>query len=178
MMTAPLVTGALKSTRVQTFTGKSEDFPEFERQWKAYLKILITHNNGNIVPDDIVLAKLKGYLDDASADWLQARLDQDEDLGYYEFFEDLRSRFTRDARAVHRQAWGLVKLIKKGKNPTLQDWNAFQAAYLKKRGLVEDWADEEDRQLMVESANKIKTKFLFINSINPEDYLGNFQDGD
>ena len=162
---APLITGALKNTRMVKFSGKAEDFPEFEKQWKAYLKILITQNNGNMVPDDIVLANLAGFLDAASADWLQARMEQDEELGYYDFFEDLRSRFARDARTIHRQAWELVKLVKRGTDPTLQEWNAYQAAYLKKRALVEDWADEEDRKMVFKQIPK-KYRQRVINEVS------------
>ena len=50
----------------------------------------------------------------------------------------------------------MVKLVKRGKVATLQEWNAFQAAYLNKGGLVEDWSDAEDQRLVF---NQIPRKY-------------------
>ena len=72
----------------------------------------------------------------------------DQDLSYYKFWEQLRTRFIRDVRSTHRQNWHMVKVSKAGDLPTLQEWAEFQAAYASKRALVEDWSDAEDQQLV------------------------------
>jgi len=89
---------------------------------------------------------LKNYLDDASAAWLQGKMEMDSDLSYYNFWEELKSKFTRDARAVHRQNWRAVKVTLAGSKVTLQEWSKFQAIYTTKRSMVEDWSDAEDQQ--------------------------------
>jgi hypothetical protein len=42
----------------------------------------------------------------------------------------------------------MVKLQRLGKVPTLQEWSRFQANYLAKRALLEDWSDAEDQKLV------------------------------
>lgn len=143
----PLVTEALKASRLKKFSGRSEDFEEFERQWKQYLKLMYNTNQTSL-PDTMVLLTLRGYLDKASATHLDSQMAIDPDLPYYKFFEDFKTRYMKDARATHRQNWQAVKLRKVGDYPTLQEWAEFQAQYLGRRALVEDWMDAEDQQMV------------------------------
>ena len=142
----PLVKAALKSVKVNKFSGRSEDFEEWEMSWNQYLRLM--YGGQWVLPDQTVLMTLKGYLDEASAADLQARLNADDNLSYYAFMDGLRARHMRDVRATHRQNWSMVKLQRLGKVPTLQEWSRFQANYLAKRALVEDWSDAEDQKLV------------------------------
>ena len=144
-MANPILAEALKSTRVPKFSGKAEDFGEFEKQWKMHLKLM--HGaSGGYLTDDAVLLTLKQYLDEASATMLLGKLGVDPTLSYYEFWEELRSKFLRDARATHRQNWRAVRLQISDNKISLQDWEKFHALYLARRALVEDWTDAEDQQ--------------------------------
>ena len=140
-----LLSEALRATRVRKFSGKAEDFEDFEREWNEHLKIMHEASQGTL-PDTVVLMTLRNYLDDASAALLHGKMIVDSDLSYYEFWDELKSTFMRDARAIHRQNWRGVKLVTAGSRVTLQEWAKFQAQYVAKRVLVEDWADAEDQQ--------------------------------
>ena len=141
----PILSEAIKASRVTKFSGKAEDFEDFERQWNFHLKLMHGASNG-ILPDSAVLVTLKGYLDEASATFLDGKLMLDPDLSYYQFWDELKSKFLRDARTIHRQNWRAIRLQIAGSRVTLQDWSKFQAAYVAKRNLVEDWSDAEDQQ--------------------------------
>ena len=143
----PILGEALKASEVKKFSGKCEDFEEFERAWNHRLKLLHSGGRGAL-SDALVLTTLKKYLDKASLALLEAEWCTDPDLGYYAFWEKLKSRFQRDVRTTHRHNWGAVKLVTYGSRPTLQEWTEFQAAYLGKRALVEEWGDEEDRRMV------------------------------
>lgn len=142
----PLLSEALRASSVRKFTGRAEDFEDFEREWNFHLKLMFGATQGTL-PDTVVLMTLKNYLDEASQALLHGEMSLDPDLSYYDFWEKLKCRFLRDARAIHRQNWRAVKLTPNGK-VTLQDWLKFQAIYTSKRVLVEDWSDAEDQQLV------------------------------
>ena len=142
----PLMKAALRGVQINKFSGRSEDFEEWEIGWNQFLRLM--HGGQEVLPDQTVLMTLKGYLDEASAADLQARLNADDNLSYYAYMEGLRSRHMRDVRATHRQNWSMVKLQKVGREPTLQEWSRFQANYMAKRALVEDWSDAEDQKLV------------------------------
>ena len=142
----PLLTEALWASRVQKVSGRAEDFEEFERQWQFHLKIMHGASPGTL-PDAIVLMNLKKFLDEASAALLAGKMALDPDYSYYQFWEELKSKFVRDARSVHRRNWQSVKLTTAGSMATLQEWLTYQAIYTSKRGLVEDWSDAEDQKL-------------------------------
>ena len=137
---------ALKSAKFRKFTGRAEDFEEWEGEWNQFLKLM--HGGQGVLPDATVLLTLKGYLDPASAADLQGRLNMDDNLSYYEFMELLRARYLRDGRMTHRRKWSLVKLHHNGQMPTLQEWSRFEAQYLAKRAMVEDWTDAVDHKLV------------------------------
>lgn len=141
----PLLSEALKASRVRRFSGHPEDFEEFEREWNFHLKLMHGSCPGAL-PDAVVLMNLKNFLDEASAALLQGKMALDPDLSYYAFFEELKAKYLRDARSVHRQNWRTVRLTVAGSRVTPQDWAKFQAIYCSKRGLVEDWSDAEDQQ--------------------------------
>ena len=57
-MANPIMTEALRSSCVQKFSGRAEDFGEFEKQWKLHLKLM--HGaSGGVLPDAAVLLTLK-----------------------------------------------------------------------------------------------------------------------
>ena len=146
-ITHPANQFALKTTKVPKFSGRSEDYVEWENQWTQFLGLL--HGGGkSTLPNQTVLLTMKGYLDEASAADLQARMNQDAGLEYYAFLATLRDRYMRDVVVTHRQNWSRVKLHSAGKHPTLQEWRKFEADYRAKRALVEDWSDHEDYQLV------------------------------
>ena len=141
----PLLSEALRASRVRKFSGKAEDFEDFEREWVFHLKLMHGASQG-VLPDAVVLMTLRNYLDEASAALLQGKMCIDPDLSYYEFWDELKSQLMRDARTMHRQNWRAVKLVTNGSRVTLQEWAKFQAVYVSKRALVEDWSDAEDQQ--------------------------------
>jgi hypothetical protein len=143
----PLLSEALKNSRVKKFSGRAEDFEDFERQWNFHLKLMASASNG-VLMDAVVLMTIKNFLDDASATLLAGKMAIDPDLSYDEFWSNLRSRFLRDARATHRQNWRATKLHISGNRLSLQDWCQFQAAYVSRRALVEDWSEMEDQQFV------------------------------
>ena len=81
----PLTRVALRAAKVEKFSGRSEDYEEWENSWYQYLKLV--HGGHGILPDQTVLMTLKGYLDDASAADLQARMNADDNLSYYDFMD-------------------------------------------------------------------------------------------
>ena len=143
-MANPIMTEALRSSLVQKFSGRAEDFGEFEKQWKLHLRLMYGASGG-VLPDEAVLLTLKKYLDDASATVLVGKMGLDPNLSYYTFWESLRSKFLRDARTMHRQNWRSVRLQMSTEKLTLQEWERFQAQYVSRRDLVEDWTDAEDQ---------------------------------
>ena len=143
----PLMAEVLKSSKVQRFTGKCEDFEDFERRWTLYLKLL-QEGSPRPIPHAHILMLLKGYLDKASAARLEARMYAEPNLSYLRFWEELRSQFRRDVQVTHRQNWQKVQVRIVGKRLTLQEWAEFQALYVGKRALVDDWAETEDRSLV------------------------------
>ena len=144
-MTNPLVAEAVRSSRVKRFSGRAEDFEDFERSWEFYLRLMHGAVPG-VMSDAVVLMTLRGYLDEASATALESQLHCDPSLSYYKFWGELKDKFLRDARTTHRQNWRAVKLQITGPRLSLYDWARFQAAYVAKRGLVEDWTESEDQQ--------------------------------
>ena len=158
--TNPLISEALKNSRVKKFSGRAEDFEEFERQWNFHLKLMASASQGDL-PDALVLMTIKNFIDDASATLLNGKLAIDPDLSYDDFWSELRSRFLRDARATHRQNWRSTKLIISGDRVTLQDWCRFQASYVSRRALVEDWSEMEDQTFVfAQTPSEFQTKVL------------------
>ena len=141
----PMVAEAIRASRVDKFTGRSEDFEEFERRWNWHLRLMSEASPGPL-GDTVVLGTLRSYLDEASALMLESQLFKDPGLTYYKFWSDLKDKHMRDARTAHRQAWKAVRLQVSGSKLTLYDWNKFQEAYKAKRDKVEDWTDSEDMQ--------------------------------
>ena len=141
-----ILADALKGTIVQKFSGRPEDFEDFERQWNLHLKMIYGASQGTELADVVVLMTLRQYLDEASSAMLDGRLNVDPDLSYYDFWDDMRSRYLRDARMMHRQNWRSIRLGITGNRCSLQDWAKFQALYVAKRSLVEDWTETEDQQ--------------------------------
>lgn len=125
---SPLLSEALRASRVRKFSGRAEDFEDFEREWTFHLKLMHGASQGTL-PDAVVLMTLKNYLDEASAALLHGKMCMDSDLSYYDFWDELKSSFLRDARAIHRQNWRAIKLSPSGTHVTLQDWAKFQAQY-------------------------------------------------
>ena len=141
----PILAEALRASQVRKCSGKAENFEDFEREWNFHLKLMHGASRGTL-PDAVVLMTLKKYLDEASAEWLLGKMAIDPDLPYYEFWDELKGKFLRDARATHRQNWLSVKLSTSGSTANLQEWSKFQALYTSKRTLVEDWSDAEDQK--------------------------------
>ena len=140
----PMASEAIRASRVQKFSGRAEDWEVFERQWNAHLHLMAGAAPGPL-SDTVVLATLRSYLDEASAITLEGRMHTDPSLSYYKFWQELKDCFVRDARSTHRQAWKGVRLQITGAKISLSDWAKFQAQYLDKRALVEDWSDLEDQ---------------------------------
>ena len=143
----PMLSEALLHSRIKKFSGRAEDFEQFEKEWNFYLRLMYGASNGPLA-DSVVLMSLKGYLDEASAALLEGRLYDDPHLSYYEFWDELKTLHMRDARTTHRQAWKLVKLEISGRKLNAYDLAKFKNVYRAKRALVEDWTDGEDQQLV------------------------------
>ena len=65
-VTNPIMSEALRNSRVPRFSGRAEDFEDFERQWNFHLRLMSEASNG-VLPNSVVLMAVKNYLDDASA---------------------------------------------------------------------------------------------------------------
>ena len=144
----PCASEVIRASRVKKFSGRAEDFPDFERQWTYHLRVLADATPGTI-SDTMALGTLRGYLDDASAIILEGRMHTDPSLSYYAFWQEFKDRFVQDARRAHRQAWKAVTLQISGSKVTVEDWHKFGAIYQDKRKLVEDWTDLEDHTNML-----------------------------
>ena len=140
-------TQALRNIQLTKFSGRSEDWAAFARDWERYIKLQheSTGNDGPL-PNLSTLMHLKNYLDDASKLWLEAEWQKNSELAYYDFYDMLRQRHGKDMQIKHRQNWLKVTLQHNGQKPSLQEWDIFTAKYLQQRNLVEDWAEAEDRQ--------------------------------
>ena len=125
----PMLSEALRASKVRKFSGRAEDFEDFEREWNFHLKLMHQASSG-MLPDTVVLMTLKGYLDEASAARLNGRMCIDPDLSYYDFWDEMKITFVSDARNIHRQQWRGVKLISIGNRVTLQEWATFNAQYV------------------------------------------------
>ena len=144
----PMGAQALKNIKVTKFTGKSEDWAAFTRDWDRYLRI--QHENaGNPdipLPNFSTLIAFKDVLDESSKIWLDAELQKNPNLQFYEFFDMLHSRHGKNMQGKHRQNWLKVRLHHNGQKPSLQEWDLFTNNYIQKRNLVDDWSKAEDRQ--------------------------------
>ena len=144
-VTYPMLSEAIKASRVPKFSGRPEDFEDFERRWNMHLRLMYGASPG-FLDDTAVLYTLWGLLDEASATMLEGQMFVDPSLSYYKFWGEVKEKFRKDARTAHRQAWRAVRLQLSGNRVSLLDWNKFQAAYKAKRKLVEDWSEAEDQQ--------------------------------
>ena len=143
----PMVSEALRISRVKKFSGKAEDFEEFEKSWNFHLRMMQGASNGPL-SDAVVLMNLRGYIDEASGALLEGRMYNDPNLSYYEFWDELKAKYMRDARTTHRQNWRGVRFQISGTKLSVYDWARFQNLYQAKRALVEDWTDGEDQQFV------------------------------
>ena len=143
----PILNEALRGAEIKRFSGRCEDFAEFERAWNHRLKLLYSGGKGPL-SDVVVLATLKKHLDRASQTMLEAELNSNPNLSYYNFWDKFKERFQRDVRTMNRHNWMAVRLQMAGARPTLMEWTEFQAAYTGKRELVDEWGEEEDRKMI------------------------------
>ena len=138
---------AVKGDAVPRFSGNYADWQDFARKWQHYLKMVHADGTGPL-PEALVLNALEGRLDRASAALLATRRMENPGLSYHQFWHELESRFVRDVQALHRQNWHKLAVEKRGHTPTVLEWTEFMALYQGRRALVENWGEEEDRELV------------------------------
>ena len=146
-MTHPMIAQAMRAAKIKKFSGKAEDFEQFRSDWELHLQIL--HSSvGGTLPDLPVLGTLLVYLDNASSTRLRAKLRSGPGTSYNEFWAQLKDKYQKDVRTIHRQNWQLVKAKRAGARTTSQEWEEYMATYWSLRELVDGWDDAEDRQLV------------------------------
>ena len=157
---SPLVASLLKSVRVRKFTGEPADLPRFVREWEMQLDIW--YGSCPVLPDLCVLLKLRELMDDASVAILDARLEENRQLSYDEFWREFLGLYQRDARRERRAAWHECKLVcKRVGEPTFGEWTRFMATYQARRRMVDDWAEEEDTALVLsQTPEKFREKVV------------------
>ena len=138
---------------MKKFSGKPEDFDEFERSWENHLRMVSATNGGEAVNSFACLQILRTALDPASIAMLDARLTQDPDLEYYEFWKEFTARHRRHSQAIQKKNWEAVKVSQKGPLLTLQEWAEFLYRYRGRRQLVEAWDEDLDRKLVKANLN-------------------------
>lgn len=138
----PLQAESLRRHKVKKFSGRCEDWEDFERDWNLYLRLMF--GSGAVLDDAAVLTNLKGFLDRGSAAQLDADLRRDPNMSFYAFWARLKGRFAKDVQTIHRQNWLKVGLPRPEEKPSLVEWREFMAHYQDKRALVDDWTEAED----------------------------------
>lgn len=139
----------LKAQSVPKFSGKPEDWDDFERAWNIFFQTLSAVNGGRPMGDGIALLTLKDRLDGASREMLHRRLAENPGLKYYSFFGELKGRFVRGGQALHRQNWKDTHVTKAGVKPTMLEWVEFCERYKSRRARVQGWTMMEDRELVL-----------------------------
>ena len=100
-------------------------------------------------PDAMLLEALSGCLDSADRALLERRREQNSQLTFEEFWDELQGLYDRDSVTQQRQAWECVK-ISHGEL-TLEKWQDFQRQYELKRDRVEDRTAAEERKLLFQN---------------------------
>ena len=100
----------VKPRNLKKFSGKPEDFDEFERSWENHLRMVSATNGGEPVNSFACLQILRTALDPASIAMLDAKLAQDPELEYYEFWKEFTARHRRHSQAIQKKNWEAVKV--------------------------------------------------------------------
>ena len=90
----------MKAAKVTPFSGRCEDFEDFEREWTMYLRML-TETEGHIGSTP-ALYLLKERLDAASATWLTQLMHENPNLDYWVFWKELKARHQKDLPTIHK----------------------------------------------------------------------------
>ena len=155
----PLQAESLRHHKIKKFSGRCEDWDDFERDWNLYLQLVQT--GPHALPNAAVLSTLKRFLDRGSQAQLDSELRQDPNLPYYVFWGRLKARFAKDVLNVHRQNWMRVSLPRPGEWPTLMEWREFEVNHRGKRAIVDDWTDAEDHnQIMRQLPQDLRRRVI------------------
>jgi len=155
----PLQAKALERMKVKRFSGRSQDWENFEFEFMQYLRLVQDVNPAAALSTRGVMATLSEHLDEASVTLLRSEIRKNKNVNFYQFWDMLKSTHVKNARQVNRQNWKAVHLRKAGKEPTFMEWRLFRAEYEEKRQLVDDWTDHEDyAQIMHQLTERLRQK--------------------
>ena len=114
----PMGTLGLKNICLPHFSGKSEDWAAFARDWKRYLAL--QHENSGSpdvpLPNFLTLETCKECLDEGSRGRYELEYQKNPELRFYDFFNILDKLHGKDMQGQHRQNWLKVRLTHNGQN--------------------------------------------------------------
>ena len=106
----PVLLQILGNISQPKFTGKSDDWEQFAKDWQEYIRVISTLVPGGSLPDVLLLQVLKGCLDEATKKELQKTLEGNPLLTYALFWAQLQKEFGGDINFQHRASWEMVHL--------------------------------------------------------------------
>ena len=142
----PLVAELLKRHKTRVFSGNPVEFPEWKKAWEGFLDAARTAANGAPIPDKTILGILEGWLDDASRRALRTRLNQNPDLPYATFLQEL-AREVSVGSAPQRNKWREVRLkLTEGGDIGFANWRNFKSSLEESLVGVQPPQDEDLRE--------------------------------
>ena len=145
-MNNPLMTQVMLSANKPRFQGTVIQFPEFQRQWKEYCKILRTIQPG--MPEGQLLVLFKDCLDSTTASQLRREMENNPRLTVTTYMKTLAKTFGQDASGQARQAWCNVKLNLRGDCLDWNTWREFQQQFEVASERVDDKAEREEFDML------------------------------
>ena len=139
-MLSPLM---LQQQAPPTFNGRPQSWVSYRRLMEQWLNIMDPHRTAN---DAILFQSLRKTLDRTSKLELDAKLVQDPETRFWDYWEDLKDKFEDELEFYNRQAWSKIRLDMEGGELTYNAWRAFQAQYLRASTLVLDRNPQEERE--------------------------------
>ena len=117
-----------------TFSSERAAWPTFQKRWEQYYRICQEMVPGG-VSDALLLELLRNSLDETNRLELERRLEEEEELEYATFWEELKEEYS-DIRRAHKRAW---KAVKVSLPLTTTTWKKYRKEFELLKGRVEDW---------------------------------------
>ena len=128
------------------FTGKAQDWPQFEQDWQRYLRKVTM---GAEITDTAKIGLWEGCLDETNFKFLQMRMaETDGKLTFNEEYARMQSKYARDLPTTARSKWNGVTLYNPGR-VTIREWEDFEADFKCAWHNVKNASEEEAMRMLL-----------------------------
>ena len=124
------------------FSGNSQDWGDFLRQWGKYEK-MINEVNPQRTTDTLLLAEFKGCLDASSREVINFLEESQPNVSFKVVLAELNRTYGYDPIVQNRRSWENIKLNIPGAKLTKRDWIQFCAGFRVGRARVPGATDTE-----------------------------------